>query len=180
MAWYISRQHCWPDGDFEVQISEGIDFAGPDQLLPLAKWKKLGDGQLFKDPREAVEAAIKVRDAWNEHKGLELGDEECVEIGGCFGDGDDDYLRNRGLAAWGQLVHCMYCGELIDPKDKRSFIKNPDDEDEYYCDGDCFQRGIDVISAEICMCNCTRGMHCADDGSCMSENCTCDYFDPKE
>lgn len=108
MKYHIFRQHNWPNGDYTVEISLGIDSASPDVIGTVGqtrkfKYQDLGEGQSFLDPRDAVEAAIKIRNQWqNDH--------------------------------------------------------HP------------------ITEETLCGCGCAKAIHCADDGSCMGENCTCDSF----
>jgi hypothetical protein len=65
--WFVSRQSYWPDGTNVVEIaSGGLDYANPDMLV--ANWKRLGEGETFNDPREAVEAAIAICREWRKQK----------------------------------------------------------------------------------------------------------------
>lgn len=114
MKFFVSRQINWPDGISMVEIAQGgLDYANPGMLVP--KFKELGEGNEYTDPREAVEAAILIRDAWKQ------GSEDDVEIGmgHTFGhsmpfDGDsDENLRARAEKLWEKLPKCAECGGLM-------------------------------------------------------------------
>lgn len=63
--WYVSRQMYWPDGDKVVEIAfGGREYANPDKLSDNRTFRRLGSGSEYEDPREAVKAAIRVRDEW--------------------------------------------------------------------------------------------------------------------
>jgi hypothetical protein len=60
----ITRQLQWPTGKPVVEVSlGGIDYTNPDALVP----KYEGELVEFDDPREAVEAAIKICRKWREN-----------------------------------------------------------------------------------------------------------------
>ena len=64
MEYYVSRQCQWMTGNHVVEIAAGgLDYSGPDKLCD--NYGALGEGLETNDPREAVKAAIAVRDAWN-------------------------------------------------------------------------------------------------------------------
>lgn len=64
MKWFVSRQAYWgmePDKQNVVEIAAGgLDYANPDMLA--AKYP--GEGREYTSAREAVEAALSIRDAW--------------------------------------------------------------------------------------------------------------------
>lgn len=63
MLYFVSRQKYWPEGNSIVEIAcGGLDYAGADMLVP--KYRHLGEGKEFNDPREAVEAGIQILRTW--------------------------------------------------------------------------------------------------------------------
>lgn len=63
MKYFVSRQMYWPFGDKVIEIAEGgVDYANPDMLV--VGFPELGEGVEYDDPREALEAAFRIRDAW--------------------------------------------------------------------------------------------------------------------
>jgi len=116
--WTVTRQSQWPDGGQVVEISSGgIDYTNPGALA--AKYP--GEMEEYADPREAVEAAIKIAEAWKadapdkdiliDHgatggmtmpfDGMELGEETSRE------------LREWAEGRWEAVAKCDQCGEAI-------------------------------------------------------------------
>lgn len=73
MLYYVYRERHWPSGDQIVEVVCDDEDVSPDKLV--SKWKNLGEGRRFIDPREAVSAAIKIAEAWR------LVSDEPVHIG---------------------------------------------------------------------------------------------------
>lgn len=115
MKLFISRQVNWPDGTHMVEVAQGgLDYANPGMLVP--QFKSLGEGQEYSDPREAVDAAIQIRDAWKRR----LPDEEIeIGMGHTFGftmpfDGDtDQHLRERAEKLYENLPKCAECCAIL-------------------------------------------------------------------
>ena len=72
MPYFVSRQCYWGVEDpYVVEVaSGGLDYANPDMLG--VKYKRLGEGKEYLDPREAVQAAIAISRAWTETDGAPL------------------------------------------------------------------------------------------------------------
>jgi len=63
MKLVVTRQLQWPEGKRVVEVSVGgIDYVNPDALV--AKYP--GEFEEFGEPREAVEAAIRICRKWRE------------------------------------------------------------------------------------------------------------------
>ncbi|MDP2953439.1 MAG: hypothetical protein Q8O76_09010, partial [Chloroflexota bacterium] len=61
MPYTVTRQRQWPDGTPVVEVSAGgLDYTNPDALV--AKYP--GEFQTYDDPREAVNVAIAICEAW--------------------------------------------------------------------------------------------------------------------
>ncbi len=61
MKFFVSRQHYYYSGEYVVEVAAGgLDFAGCDML----SYKYPGEGIEYDDPREAVKAALVIRDLW--------------------------------------------------------------------------------------------------------------------
>ncbi len=64
--WFVSRQDYYGEDDetrYCVEIAAGgIDYSNPDMLCE--KYRDAGEGDEFRDPREAVQAALAVAKAW--------------------------------------------------------------------------------------------------------------------
>ena len=68
MRYVVTRQIYWSSGAHVVEIaSGGMDYSNPDALAP--KFQSLGEFREFDDPREVVEAAVRVAAAWRKNGG---------------------------------------------------------------------------------------------------------------
>lgn len=114
---FVSRQRYWGVDEEEASIVEiaigGSDYANADMLG--AKWKSLGEGKEFADPREAVNAAIAICEAWRT-----TGEKHAKVAMGATGgfsmpfEGEDfDALRKRAEEMYDKLPKCVRCGELL-------------------------------------------------------------------
>lgn len=115
--WFVSRQSYWgvdPEDQYCVEIAfGGLDYANSDMLAS----KYVGEGETFSDPREAVKAAMSVRDAWQADR-----PDITIRIDyGCTG-GDtmpfldnpsDDELKQWAESKWEALPKCERCGEVL-------------------------------------------------------------------
>jgi hypothetical protein len=114
--WFVNRQSYWgvdPEDQYCVEIAAGgLDYANPDMLV--AKYE--GEGEEYADPREAVETALKIRDAWKKDK---PGDTINVAHGDTNGmtlpfEGDtDEALKEWAEKKYESLPKCDECGEII-------------------------------------------------------------------
>jgi len=120
--YFVSRQIRWPDGSHLVEICEGQDYASPGMLVP--RWSRLGEGQEFKDPREAVSAAVAVCEAWRK---VADPDDPVPELagfataGGMCATEEVTYDEARAWAerTWERLPKCSHCGDPLPEKGKR-------------------------------------------------------------
>jgi hypothetical protein len=135
MVWFVSRQRYWPDGDLMVEIAGGgRDYSNPDMFSP----KYPGEGKEYADPREAVKAALTIRDLWKK----DAPDEEIGVDEGCTGgwtmpfDGsDDDTLIAWAEKEYADLEKCALCGKILPAKRER--WQANDWSGEEYCSEDC-------------------------------------------
>jgi hypothetical protein len=113
--YFVSRQCYWPEGDLMVEIAVGgLDYANPDQMVD--RFSSLGEGCEFDDPREAVESAVDVLNAWRK-----LSPSEEINIGYGFTGGNTLPFEPSTIEecqAWAEeryekLPKCDECGELI-------------------------------------------------------------------
>ena len=118
--YFVSRQIVWPEGTPAVEIAPFLDAAGPGMLV--AYFQNAGEGREFDDPREAVEAAIRVRDLWWASKASHLKGWEKIEItyagGGALGIAGEEIGADDELRAWAEkryeaILKCAECGEPI-------------------------------------------------------------------
>lgn len=136
MSFFVSRQRYWPDSELFVEIaSGGRDMANPDMLVPF--FSLIGEGEEFADPRKAVEAALKIRDAWKK-----ITDEEISVGHGCTGGMTMPFSpsTDEELTAWAEDIYfglpkCQYCGELISKE-----YSNPLSFDEVFCSENCAEK----------------------------------------
>lgn len=136
MPFFVSRQNYWPDGEMIVEVAEGgLDYSGADMLVP--KWRALGEGQEYTDPREAVDAAIQIRDVWRASSG-----NPEIEIGvGCtmgftlpFEPATDEYAKTWAEKKYEALEKCVQCGELIG---KERYTHDLNFDREGFCSSNC-------------------------------------------
>lgn len=117
--YFVSRQMVWPDGTPVVEIAGCLDMAGPDMLVE--NFKSEGEGREFDDPREAVAAAIRIRDLWwAAGKDRSLKDWEKIELRlqRSFVIQEVDELDDEALLAWAEkrfenIKKCAECGDPI-------------------------------------------------------------------
>ncbi len=112
MAYFVSRQRYYYSGENLVEVTEGgVDYAGADMLHP----KYPGEAKEYIDPREAVRAALAIRDLWRAD-----GEAEVVVAVGCtlgmgieLEEGTDEYNLAWAEKQWESLEKCDRCGEPL-------------------------------------------------------------------
>ncbi len=123
MKYFVSRQSYWGEEEpLVVEIAQGgCDFAGSDMLADGPEFRKLGSCEEYTDPREALAAAFRIKEAW-EHMLYLDGDHDPVRIETGFTAGftmpftsypSDDDLRKWAQEEWDKLPKCDWCGEAI-------------------------------------------------------------------
>jgi len=113
--YFLSRQHCWPEGNLMVEIAiGGIDHSSPDMLVE--EFASLGEGYEFTSPIEAVESAIQIKEAWQKIKP----NEEITigyghTMGGMFSiePSTIEECQTWAERTYEKLPKCDECGELI-------------------------------------------------------------------
>jgi len=112
--YYVSRQCYWPDGNLVVEITMGgADFANPDQLVD--KFHSLGEGKEYRDPVKAVEAAVRVLNAWRKaNTEKEIGIAYGFTAGGTmpFEPSPIDEIEEWAQKRYDEAPKCDHCGEL--------------------------------------------------------------------
>lgn len=137
--WFVSRQIYWgvdPEDQHTVEIAAGgLDYANPDMLVP----KYDGEGEEYSDPREAVEAALKIAESWKT---------DCPELtinvahgatGGFtmpFEASDVKELKEWAEKSYESLPKCGQCGEVL--KEIWHLCGDPDAGD--YCSQYCAEK----------------------------------------
>ena len=132
MRYFVSRQCYWPEGINVVEVAiGGLDYANPDMLSP--RFKTLGEGCEYLDPREAVEAAKRVLEAW---RTTVPAAEIAVGATGGFTAPFEPVTAEHAEAwaekAYGKLPKCSECGGLLE---KTTY--HHDYSDEPFCSGRC-------------------------------------------
>jgi len=156
MTYAVTRQHYWGvDEPLVVEIaSGGLDYANADMLCDDKdrKYARLGCDQEYTDPREALNAAIAVRDEWVKHPRYDETEEplpspriECGYTGGNtipFEEyPSDDNLREWAEKEWEAIPKCDQCGEPLG-KERFSWFGR-DWEDDEYCSPTCSENAWD-------------------------------------
>lgn len=118
--WFVSRQCYWgvEEGeDLVVEIAYGgTDYANPDMLSdPGGIYGKLGSCKEYSDPREALTAALAVREEWQKQE------KDTIRIEHGYTGGmtmpfmsfpDDEELKKWAADEWEKLPKCDICGEV--------------------------------------------------------------------
>lgn len=139
--YFCSRQSYWPAGENVVEIAAGgLEYSNPDMLsdLPDHTYGKLGDMLETMDPREALEAAIAIRDEWNRRGG-----NARIEVGFTHGctipfeeHPTDKQLQEWAEAAWAETPKCAKCGDPL-PGEDWYYIPEIGVEDLWFCSEYC-------------------------------------------
>ncbi len=117
--WFVSRQCYWGVEEDEANVVEialgGLDYANADMLCE----KYEGEGEEYRDPREAIKAALKIAEQWKK-------DQSDLTIGvahGCTGGmtmpfeaSEVEELQKWADEQYEKLPKCDQCGELIETK----------------------------------------------------------------
>lgn len=95
MAYFVYRTHKWA-GDFLVTIGDKPKSVEQCPGIYFPHYE--GEFESYNDPREAVEAAIRIRDAWRvDRVGKIDPTPEDIRI-----DGDDDGDDDAGTREWAE------------------------------------------------------------------------------
>lgn len=138
MKFFVSRQRYWGVDEDEGTVVEvaqgGLDYANPGMMG--VHFSHLGEGQEFTNPKEAVEAAIRVCDAWRA-----LG-EQNAKVSFGFTGGNSlpfepksyDDLRQKAEELYEKLPKCSECSELLG---KETYTHDLNCGDEEFCSENC-------------------------------------------
>jgi hypothetical protein len=147
MKFFVSRQHYWGVEEEDAYIVEiaygGLDFANPDMLGE--RWANLGEGREYTDPREAVEAAIRVCDAWRKsgESRAKLG---MGSTGGNtipFEPKEYDEARKRAQELYDKMPKCAECGEVLGKETYTHYLVC---DDERFCSDSCTEKHYDATA----------------------------------
>ena len=143
MPYTVTRQIQWPYGTPVVEVSGGgLDYTNPDALV--AKYP--GEFETYDDPREAVNVAIAICEAWRKD------DEPDAQMGyGATGGMTMpfDASTYEEARAWAQkryetLPKCDRCGELLPAQ----HYTVPQLDDEKFCREYCAEEAASDASSE--------------------------------
>lgn len=164
-CWYVSRQHYWGIEERDAYVVEvafgGSDFANADQLV--AAWPRLGEGQTFNDPREAVEAGISIVRMWRKTERRAK-----LAIGATGGHSLPFESKTfKEARAWAkkryeQLPKCNECGELRDEDHSYGNDFTMMEDERYpFCSESC----ADSHWRKVLQDDCKQGYHRAETSS---------------
>jgi hypothetical protein len=149
--YHITRQHYWYSGDYAVEVSRGRDSCGPDALMPV--WEA---ESWYDSPKEAVEAALHIRDWWLELWNKESTGEECPDIVVTFSNTglhgfEGEAMTDQELMSWAareyeSLVKCDHCGELVSKNDKYTI---DDFDGDFFCSQNCAENAYWELNNQL-------------------------------
>ncbi len=172
MLYFVSRQHYWGVEDpLVVEIAVGgLDYANPDMLSdPNNIYGPLGDMLETNDPREALEAAVRIRDKWQQLLDIEQSvsmprrhqPREVVRIEAGFTHGctipfeehpTDDELRQWAEEEWEATPKCAYwhCDEPLPERERDQYmLMFPFDSEDRYCSECCADEAWQELTADL-------------------------------
>lgn len=151
MKYFVSRQAYWPTGELVVEIAEGgCEYSNPDMLSdPDNIYGPLGDMLETQDPREALEAAFRIRDKWNQELRESCADNGACRIEAGFTHGmtmpfesypADEELKKWAQETWEATPKCD-CGEPLPEHPYKLCF--PYEGDEEFCSEYCADEAYD-------------------------------------
>lgn len=149
MRYFVSRQQYWGVEEKDCNIVEiasgGLDYANADMLV--SKYKHLGEGQEFDDPREAVEAALKIQEQWKK----DSPDKE-INIAHGFTGGNTipfEPESSENLKQWADKIYeeLPKCGECGNVLGKDTYYHDYSNDDRY-CSRYCAEQNYSNIIEE--------------------------------
>lgn len=140
MLYFVSRQSYWgedPADVVEIAVG-GRDYANPDMLVE--KYRRYGEGDEFDDPRDAVEAAIKIAEAWSSDAGEVRPIAYGCTAGFTLPFSPSGYEEARAWAerTYEKLPKCPRCGDLL--PEARECYSHDFADGEFFCSEDCAER----------------------------------------
>lgn len=153
----VTRQIQWPEGAHVVEVSiGGIDYCNPDALAE----KYPGEMQEYEDPREAVEAAIRIRKLWRADepdKTIDIGIGATGGMTAPFEPCISKVARRWARREFEWLIKCPTCGKIM--QDAAEWFKAgtfypdefiPDEnESDRYCSESCAEKDSSYL-CEYC------------------------------
>jgi len=103
------------DYDYHVEVAHDFEATSPDALG--VKYKELGEGEGYEDPREAATAAIKVAARWAQDESERIGLAWQTRAGGYFGvvadEADEEELKSLAEKEYESIPKCARCGDIL-------------------------------------------------------------------
>jgi hypothetical protein len=175
MKYFVSRQHYWGIDDEDAYVVEiasgGVDMSGSDMLVP--KWKSLGEGAEYNDPREAAKAAISICEHWR--KIQPLANVAHGSTGGFtipFEPCTYEELEAWAEKAYTNLAKCTECGNILG---KETFTHDLVCDDEKFCSQNCADNNYQKMNADRMH---SSKQECVDEGDhllSVDEDGYCNY-----
>ncbi len=115
MPYAVTCQHYYYSSLYAVEVSiGGWDYAGSDMLVE--RFKDLGEGAVYQDPREAVKIAIDILRAWRKRDPKDHAKLVVVNTGGMGIEGEPIPIMQAikwAKEEWDRLPKCDQCGGLL-------------------------------------------------------------------
>lgn len=180
--YYVSRQYYYYSGLKMVEIAYGgCDYANADQLV--TKYGRLGEGKEFLNPKNAVEAAIDVRDEWQkdskEKINISLGSTKGFSME--FEPMTDEELIEKAQKLYDGMDKCEKCGDLLEETYFSEYLqanfcstncleKAESDENKQYMEEFDSRENIHFVSGGHAICPECK-VDWGDDGDCSNPDC---------
>lgn len=153
---YVHRIHRWPDGAFLVEVSEGRDSADPGVLT--TRYRNLGEGDAFFNPRNAATAAVRIMKQWQKDDPVKFSDNmvtlSAIGLIGELGVPAEE-MSALELFKWAKRQYALMprCGRCGDPfrSDERYTIYDSYDEEGFctdYCAETAYLERLKVLQEE--------------------------------
>ena len=146
MPWTVTRQSQWPSGEKMVEVSAGgPDYSNPDALV--CRYGGLGERETFDSPVEAVEAAIRICQAWRQDGApdAQVGYGATYGMTLPFDASTFDEARTWARERLANLPRCDRCGELLPER----HWTTSELMDESLCSENCAERAYEESQVDL-------------------------------
>ncbi len=111
-TWIVSRCEPWPSGEQCVEIATDVDHLDPSLF-----WERDGSDYdrlciEWSDPRDAVDAAIKVRDLWVAESGKPVKIDHANPVFYGMDGKTDAELRAWAIKTYDEMPRCVHCSNV--------------------------------------------------------------------